>query len=541
MSTTSGWDACGLTPDCWADLALRLKADLARRMRVQQRGADTLLDWGRRYLPRHFIRRPSGMHRWLGEQLDAMTIERGARLNVIGPRGAAKSTVATLAHVLRVAVEGWEPYIWIVSDTRQQAIRHLENVKAELLENERLKTEYPDAAGRGPVWRAQSIQLRNGITIEAFGSGQRLRGRRYQAHRPTLIVCDDLENDGHRHSSALREQSREWFQGTLLKAGAKHTNIVNLATALHRDALALQLDRTPGWSSRVFAAIERWPDRMNLWHEWEAIYCDATSASPLVEARTFFERHREQMEAGAQVLWPDEEDLYALMRMRVEGGRTAFEREKQGTPLNPELCEWPEACFGDDAWFDQWPAEYQVRVVALDPSQGRDARRSDYSAFVSLCVDRHGVLFVEADLARRATRDTVAAGTEICRTFHPDAFGVETNQFQQLLAGQFEEEFQRQGLVDVQPWSIDNRVNKQVRIRRLGPYLVGRRLRFKVNSPGTQLLIEQLREFPAGDHDDGPDALEMAIRLAGELLGQRGADDGLGDRLPLDGLSHANC
>jgi hypothetical protein len=36
-----------------------------------------------------------------------------------------------------------------------------------------------------------------------------------------------------------------------------------------------------------------------------------------------------------------------------------------------------------------------------------------------------------------------------------------------------------------------------------------------------------------GDHDDGPDAAEMAIRLAAELLSRVGVDDGLGDRLPV--------
>ena len=37
---------------------------------------------------------------------------------------SAKSTVATLCYVLRAALEGWEPYIWIVSDTSDQAARH---------------------------------------------------------------------------------------------------------------------------------------------------------------------------------------------------------------------------------------------------------------------------------------------------------------------------------------------------------------------------------------------------------------------------------
>jgi hypothetical protein len=44
------------------------------------------------------------------------------------------------------------------------------------------------------------------------------------------------------------------------------------------------------------------------------------------------------------------------------------------------------------------------------------------------------------------------------------------------------------------------------------------------------MLVDQLRDFPLGSHDDGPDALEMAIRLAKEA-GSKPADDGLGQRL----------
>jgi hypothetical protein len=70
-----------------------------------------------------------------------------------------------------------------------------------------------------------------------------------------------------------------------------------------------------------------------------------------------------------------------------------------------------------------------------------------------------------------------------------------------------------------------------MRIRRLSPRLSKRRLRFLTNSPSTQLLVDQLRDFPNGAHDDGPDALEMALRLAGDVLNRRNASDGLGDRL----------
>jgi len=55
----------------------------------------------------------------------------------------------------------------------------------------------------------------------------------------------------------------------------------------------------------------------------------------------------------------------------------------------------------------------------------------------------------------------------------------------------------------------------------------------KSGSPGTRLLVDQLRDFPAGDHDDGPDALEMALRLAEQLAAGANHNDGLPTRLPI--------
>ena len=82
-------------------------------------------------------------------------------------------------------------------------------------------------------------------------------------------------------------------------------------------------------------------------------------------------------------------------------------------------------------------------------------------------------------------------------------------------------------------YGIDNTTNKQVRIRRLGPYLAQRQLRFKSRSPGTALLIQQMKDFPVGDHDDGPDALEMALRLSINLWNGRSSSAGPVARLTL--------
>ncbi len=500
---------------------------------IKSRQALDLLAWGRCYLPGYFRRAPSGMHLWLGEQLDQLRQDRGRKINVVGPRGSAKSTISTLCFVLRMVLEGWDPYVWIISDTKNQAQTHLENIRAELEENEQLARDYPQASGKGPCWRATTIQLKNGTIIESFGTGQRLRGRRRRECRPTLIICDDLQNDAHMVSASQRESSRQWFYGTLLKAGTKKTNIINLATALHRDALAMQLQRTPGWNSSLFRSIETWPRNSNLWDRWEELYSDVENPDSRRDAWNFYQSNRDAMHAGSVLLWPEEEDLYTLMKMRVEEGRTSFEREKQSSPIDPERCEWPDEYFGPHIWCDAWPDDLQMTTIALDPSKGSDARQGDYSALVVLGVDRLGMLYVEADLARRPTPQMVADGVTLCQRHRVNAFGVEANMYQELLAGEFQAEFRRRGVRLDSPCAIHNHVNKQVRIRRLGPYLSQKRFRFLAKSPSTQLLVDQLRDFPLGAHDDGPDALEMALRLA-EQLHRGSTSDGLGERIPIE-------
>jgi predicted phage terminase large subunit-like protein len=527
---TVGWRDCSFE-HCTQMLAA-LHENLKQNFSPEGAGEkhQNLLDWSRHYLPHYFRLSPSGMHRWLADELDHAKQSRGAKLNLVGPRGSAKSTVATLAYALRSALEGTEQYIWILSDTRHQATVHLENLRAELEENSLLKPDHRKAFARPPVFRGNIIHLANGTVIEAYGSGQRIRGKRRRQHRPTLILCDDLQNDDHIASAHQRRRSREWFQGTLLKAGTRRTNFINLATALHRDALAMQLHRTPGWNSRIFQAIEEWPTNRSLWEAWEQIYIDFENPNRISDAWQFYQEHQDQLHEGASLLWPEEEDLYSLMRMRVEGGRVAFEREKQGSPFDPSLCEWPEEYFDETIWFSDWPTGLKARVIALDPSKGADSKRGDYSAYVVLGVDKAGLLYVEANLARRATPQMVAEGVELCKQFRPDQFALEANVCQHLLGEHFVAEFRRQQMPHVRPAMIDNSVNKQVRIRRLGPMLSTKQLRFKTNSPSTKLLVDQLKGFPIGDHDDGPDALEMATRILGDLLAGP-PNDGLGNRI----------
>ncbi len=474
-----------------------------------------LVEWSQFFLPHYFTLPVSKAHRWFAKTVEENAERRGFKLNFLAPRGAAKSTLGALAYPLREALEGRESYIWLVSDVRSQAQNHLNNIIKELEENPRIRQYYLEP--RKLRWSARSnrVAFSSGVAIECYGTGQKLRGRRERERRPTLIIGDDLQNDDHIVSKTRRERSRRWFFGALLKAGNVKTNVVNLATALHPEAIGWELLSNPAWVGKSFPAILRFPDAVELWNEWKAIYL-----SPDVDANRradeFYRDRFDEMNAGAEVLWPENESLLDLMKMRIESGEKVFLREKQNSPLATEYNEFPDEYF-EDVWADAFPQDIVATTLALDPSKGRDASAGDYSAFVVAALAPDGTIFIDATLGRFPTSELVDEAFEIWRRYRPDVFAVETNQFQELLRDELERSFRERGVPDAALFPIENRLNKNVRIRRLGAPLSKRKLRFLRDNPSNKLLIEQLQAFPCGAHDDGPDALEMALRVLTSL------------------------
>jgi predicted phage terminase large subunit-like protein len=207
-------------------------------------------------------------------------------------------------------------------------------------------------------------------------------------------------------------------------------------------------------------------------------------------------------------------------RLRQQYHGLLADQELGGLFVSVEGAEWPASYFPDSLWFGDWPEGLLARAAALDPSKGKDARSGDYAAFALLAVDSDGVLWCEADLYRGRSAEYLAeAAVAHQRSFRPDVLAVESNQFLQLFAVIIDQVARRRGVL-VPVVELHNSAPKPVRIRRLGPYLAQGRFRFR-DTPGTRLLVDQLREFPEGQFDDGPDSLEMALRVLADLLAER--------------------
>lgn len=531
-----------------------LRAELLREYRAgapltgpkglrRKLGAVDLEYFGRAYLAHYFVRKSPAFHGELDQiwrdgvmkgknpTTQAKEISRadGCRRAIEAPRGHAKSTTFTFKDSIHAAAYAYKHYEIILSDSSEQAEGFLGDIKTEFEENAALREDFGELPGR--VWKASVILLTNGVKIEAIGSGKKIRGRRHKQWRPDLIVCDDLENDENVNTAEQRKKLRNWFYKAVSKAGDTYTDIVYIGTLLHFDALLANVANNPSYKTVKYRGVISFAENTELWDAWEAIYTDLTNEKRQEEARAFYEAHEAEMLEGTAVLWKEKLSYYDLMVIRISEGEASFNSEIQNEPIDPESCTFQEE------WFDFWDDEGKqlpdfseprfVFIGANDPSLGKN-KKSDTSSIFALAKDTStGYIYVLiADIAKRKPDQIIEDAIEASRRLKRDykrpyyQFGVETVQFQYYFA-----EIMRQKSAAIGEYlpivEINSVQNKDARIQSLQPFVKNGYVKF---SKKHKTLLKQMYEYPMGKNDDGPDGLQMAVKLALEVKVGRKVD-----------------
>jgi len=318
------------------------------------------------------------------------------------------------------------------------------------------------------------------------------------------IIDDPFGKREDADSPVMRQRVWDWYANDLYSRLSAKAWIVLTHTRWHRDDLAGRL-------------LRKMADRSA--DQWKvlclpAVLDDGAAADPCDERRPGGEAWPEK------VLWPQFKSAADLEIVRQQDAK-AYAALYQQDPTDASMAEWAPECFGDWIWVqpEKWPRQFDLRVVCVDASKGRSDKQGDYCAIVFLGVGRDKLLYVDAILDRIVLDQIVRKIVVFCDEKKPDFVGIEAEQFQELLV----HEFRRQcGPQYATRWSIykmmTGGIPKIARIRRLSQYVINRELRFKADSPGCRLLVDQLMDFPLADHDDGPDALEMCTRLPLEVL-----------------------
>lgn len=424
------------------------------------------------------------------------------------PRGNAKSTIATFALPIYCYVYELKHYILVVSDTTEQATDYLSNIRAELEDNERLREDFGDLMGS--VWTTTEIvNKKEKIRIQAVGSGKRVRGRRFKQWRPDLIICDDIENDENIESPDQRAKARSWYYKALSKAGDDRTDKIFIGTIMHVDSLLMSVINNPIYESKIYKSVIRWSNSPK-WQVWEKLVTNLEDRDHLNTARDYFEENKDEMLEGTQVLWPEREPYYDLMLLRVAEGPAAFSSEKQNEPISDDERRFMES------WIRYYDDEELVgkrlHVYGfVDPSLGKLG--GDYSAIITIGVDDNDIVYVlDADLSKRHPDLIIVDTLSAYLKYNHVKVGVEEVQFQEFFKDTMIKKAQEQE-VDITIEGVRQVRDKVLRIQSLQPDIKNGRIRFRRDQ---QELITQLVNFPSATHDDGPDALEGAMSLAGK-------------------------
>lgn len=477
--------------------------ELERRERVRRAERD--LEFFKHTYFRHYMVGVTGdpigdapFHRVMMEDLQAAVNRRHARIAYAAPRDHAKSVHVALIYTLWCALFNKEPYIIYISDSYPQAKQGLENIKAELEENDLIKADFGNM--QGELWTKDAIILKNDVKIEALGSGMKLRGRRHRQHRPSLIICDDVENDQDALSPDARARMEQWFFKAVSKAGNQKSNLIVIGTILHYESLLSHLLQNPGYLRRRWKAVIKDSDHPELWQEWRRIYMNAANPNARQDAEAFYQAHRDLMDAGVKVLWPEKVTYRDIQEIRLIEGEEAYNSELQNDPVNPDTKQ-----FRNIHTYQELPGPVRQTVMAIDPSMGKSAR-SDPSAIVVLgrCDDNR-IYTLEADIRRRHPDVIVADALRYIEKYQPQAVIIEVNQFQELFKEQFEKAARDAGIkIQVKPERHQR--DKTLRIQSLQPDIDAGNILIHQSH---HVLLDQLEKWPF-TNDDGVDALEMA-------------------------------
>ena len=481
------------------------------------------------YFP-HYVRTASQsqLHRFLFFRLPQMLQSKESQAQAVAaPRGEAKSTLVTQLFTLWCIVTHRKHYIVLVMDSIDQAYPMLEAVKAELEFNPRLAMDFADACGQGRVWQAGTVVTANDIKVQVAGSGKKLRGLRHGAFRPDLVVLDDIENDEQVRNPAQRDKLETWLKSAVLHLGGvgQKFDVVYIGTILHYDSVLNRTLNNPMWHSMKFKAMLRWPERMDLWDEWEAILRNNGAAGAGM-AQAFYEANKAEMERGAQTSWAAR-GVLDLMKIRVRDGHEAFDSELQNDPVSSENAPFANAM----RFWTELPPDL-VYFGALDPSLGKAGASRDPSAILVGGYQRStGKLFVVAAQIKKRLPDLIIEDViRLHQQYRCALWFVETVQFQEFLKDELVKRSAARGC-PVPARAVKPIADKLLRIETLQPHMANG-LIWLHDTQAT--LIEQLRHFPKAAHDDGPDALQMlwagATSNAAPIEWHSTADDDFDDR-----------
>ncbi|HEY3787751.1 MAG TPA: hypothetical protein VGL71_02800, partial [Urbifossiella sp.] len=339
-------------------------------------------------------------------------------------------------------------------------------LRSAIAGNEWIHQVFPDLRP-GEPWSADRFTVRRpaeaiGPSVAAYGVGAGSTGT-----RADLLICDDIVDVRALHTASERNRVADYFHDNLLNLLEPDGRFWGLFTPWHGDDLNARLKK-----NGAFALFRR-PIGNNF-----------------------------------EPIWPEKWPSAKLKARRDEIGATSFARGYRLVPIADE--ETPIR--GEWIRFWERDEEYESVVLSVDPAVSASAR-ADASALVVLgklaSRERAGVSIhlLEATARRVPAPDLVALIDDFDQRWNPSVVLFETNAaflgIKDLLV--------RHAHFGPRVKGITQSKDKASRIAAFSVSVENGSFRLKGDGqgnvhPGQRMLLDEMKTFPFGEHDDLVDA-----------------------------------
>ena len=490
--------------------------------------------------------------------------EVGKRVNVLAPRGSAKSTCMAVIYPLHCVFFKWayeklgmKPYNFIIicSKSFTMAKSRIADIKRKI----EMDTRFQQFKGES-TWGEQQLLTDNNIMLVPKSRGGQIRGSLFGAERPDLIISDDLDDPETVRNPDVREKDQLWFDSDFIRAGRPDgkTNFINIDTVKHAESTANLLRQRSGWDTKFFQAIEHpadlWhPTAEPLWQEWEKLYTnmDVEETERHAQAEAFYAENEGAMIADVEELWPKVITYLAVRKEICDVGYYPVLRELQNSTHDTSQAlfdmasamrfeKTKEGFLRADKRLVRWQ-EMAGATVFLDWAGGRDIADNAYAAVVSviwvplpgsrqdktdsLMDGVHGYVF-SAELKRAGATEQMSMCFDAIQKIRseipkPDLrlrLGVEGfvqdtwHAQKQVIERDYRAQREARNVRDCPVLEFLTRQrNKYDRIDALQPMIRNGWLAFGQGLASE--FMNQMSLYPTSKFLDGPDALEGACQL----------------------------
>jgi hypothetical protein len=257
---------------------------------------------------------------------------------VAAPRGEGKTQVATWMVIYMLLAE-LRRFPVVIAGNGTNARKIFRQIQATFSDNELLVADFPEVCvpvlelGGAPqraakqhvrgertriIWTSREIGLPyvpgspyGGCYVTSYGLDCAIRGVHFDGVRPDFALIDDPETREVAFSEDQHKRIEELIDADVALLAGPEQKIarVMLTTIQNRRCYSYRVtDRTlkPAWEGERYKALERLPDRADLWDEYISRRQQAQTAGDkdAADAQAFYIENREAMQAGAIVSNP---------------------------------------------------------------------------------------------------------------------------------------------------------------------------------------------------------------------------------------------